>query len=65
MPTDVCRSLRSCGLNRQPFRQRNNTDAAISLVLGRLAQLVELLLYMEEVGGSIPSAPTERVVTGP
>lgn len=27
---------------------------------GRLAQLVEHLVYTEEVGGSIPSAPTKE-----
>ena len=31
--------------------------------MGRLAQLVEHLVYTEEVGGSIPSSPTNFVDT--
>ena len=31
--------------------------------MGRLAQLVEHLVYTEEVGGSIPSSPTKLLET--
>ncbi len=35
--------------------------AAITASRGRLAQLVERLLYTEDVGGSSPSSPTRIV----
>ena len=36
----------------------------INLGAGRLAQLVERLLYTQNVGGSSPSPPTIKVASG-
>ena len=39
-------------------------DAAIKVARGRLAQLVERLLYTQDVGGSSPSPPTSLPACG-
>ncbi len=38
----------------------NNVILLINKKYGRLAQLVEYLVYTESVGGSSPSSPTNR-----
>jgi hypothetical protein len=50
--------MRVCGGAGQDRALASQQRVAIKITRGRLAQLVERLLYTQDVGGSSPSPPT-------